>query len=359
MTKSDSAPVRARVAGSLVAALGVLLLAPAPALGLDLEYCPAPAWPQIEDGTVVGQVAGIGVGTDDTIYLFHRGTKDWGRGGRFWSRLIELVRRTFPEALTGYDPAGPVQEPAILALNPETGNLISAFGAGQFLIPHGLALDAQDNLWVTDVGLHQVFKLSRSGEILLTVGVREEAGNDKGHFDQPTDVAVAADGAFYVADGYGNSRVVKFSAAGEYLFEWGSPGDGPGQFSTPHGLALDSAGNLYVADRGNKRVQVFDSKGEYLREFSGRNIGRPWAVDIAADGKIFISDGGDQNPSSPRSGLVVLAPDGTFIGRWSRFGYGPGELVWPHDLAVSRDLDIYVGEILDSRRVQKFVPSCG
>lgn len=130
------------------------------------------------------------------------------------------------------------------------------------------------------------------------------------------------------------------------------------QLNTPHGIAIDAAQNIYVADRGNARLQVFDRKGSYLREFSGPEIGRPWAVDVGADGRIFVVDGGDQGTGEDRSGLVTLTADGKLIARWSQFGSGPGELVWPHDLAVSKNSEVFVGEVLDSHRVQKFTPGC-
>ena len=117
-----------------------------------------------------------------------------------------------------------------------------------------------NNVWLTDVGLHQVFKFTASGELLLTLGTARESGNDSSHFNLPTDVAVLPGGDFYISDGYANTRVLKFSAAGEFLFQWGAPGSGPGQFRLPHGIALDQVGRVYVADRSDSRIQVFDEK---------------------------------------------------------------------------------------------------
>ena len=117
------------------------------------------------------------------------------------------------------------------------------------------------------VGLHQIFKFSHEGNLLLKLGVAKTPGNDSLHFDLPTDVAVADDGSFYVSDGYGNSRVVKFSKEGKYLFEWGKKGDKPGEFNTPHMIDLDTYGNVYVADRENNRIQKFDAHGIFLKEW--------------------------------------------------------------------------------------------
>jgi peptidylamidoglycolate lyase len=146
-------------------------------------------------------------------------------------------------------------------LDPNTGRILKEWGKNIFIMPHGLTIDKGDNIWVTDVGLQQVLKFNRNGDLLMRIGTAKVAGNDSTHFDQPTDVAIAADGSFYVSDGYGNSRVVKCSSEGHFLFAWGSKGHKPGEFDLPHGIELDSAGNVYIADRENKRIQVFDPNG--------------------------------------------------------------------------------------------------
>jgi len=322
--------------------------------GSVAPYCLAEDWPQLAAGQTLGQVGGLGVGRDGTIYVFHRGKKSWGGGGRIWSRVQNYLMHWFSPA----DPLEPVQETAVLGVDPETGAVISAFGTNQFLIPHGLAVDAQDNLWLTDVGLHQVFKMSKEGKVLLVVGEAGVAGNDQTHFNKPTDVAVARDGSFFVADGYGNARIVKFSPTGTYQFEWGGKGTEHGRFDTPHGIAIGRDQKIYVADRGNARLQVFDAAGKFLAAYAGPEIGRPWAVDVSADGHVFVADGGDQLAHQPRSGLVMLSPAGNVAARWSQYGYQAGGLVWPHDLAASRNLDVYVGEVLDSHRLQKFTTDC-
>lgn len=314
-------------------------------------YCLAEDWPNLPAGRALGQAAGLAVDSRDVVYVFHRGQGDWP--SQTW--LPAWLDRLF----TGTARRDPIAQDTILAIDPQSGALLSAFGAERFLIPHGLSMDAEDNLWVTDVGLHQVFKLAKDGTVLLTLGVAGVPGRDRTHFNGPTDVAVARDGSVYVADGYGNARVVKYSKDGTYLFEWGVRGTEPGQFDLPHGIAIDASGNLYVADRGNARIQVFDGEGRVLRQIAGPEIGRPWALDIADDGYLYAIDGGDQDPANPRSGLLVLTLEGQVIARWSRYGHEPGNLVWPHDLAVSRRAEVFVGEVLDGKRIQKFRPDCG
>ncbi len=270
-----------------------------------------------------------------------------------WARVLWA-------SLFDEDPAPEtIAQDTILALDPASGALLASFGAGRFRIPHGLTLDGDDNVWGTDVGLHQVFTFSPEGELLLTLGEAGRAGDDRSHFDGPTDVAVAADGAVYVTDGYGNARVVKFSPQGAYLMAWGGRGAAPGQFDVPHGIAIDARGRLYVADRGNARIQVFDGAGSFLRQISGPEIGRPWAVDLGPDGTLYALDGGDQDPAQPRSGLLALTPEGEVLARWSGYGAEAGSLVWPHDLAVSSRSEVFVGEVLEANRVQKFKPGCG
>ncbi len=318
-------------------------------------YCLAAGWPNLPGNLQLGQAAGLGIDSHGLVYVFHRGERSW-----VVERSLLVWARALWAGLFGESPAREtIAQDTILALDPATGELVASFGAGRFRIPHGLALDGDDNIWVTDVGLHQVFKFSPDGALLLTLGEAGRAGDDRTHFDGPTDVAVAADGAVYVTDGYGNARVVKFSPEGAYLMAWGGRGAGPGQFNLPHGIAIDARGRLYVADRGNARIQVFDGAGRFLRQIAGSEIGRPWAVDLGPDGTLYALDGGDQDAARPRSGLLALTPEGEVLARWSGYGTEPGSLVWPHDLAVSSRSEVFVGEVLDANRVQKFRPGCG
>ena len=128
---------------------------------------------------------------------------------------------------------------------------------------------------------------------------RASLGLDGRHFNKPTDVAVAPDGSFYVSDGYGNSRVAKFSAKGEFLFDWGHKGDQPGEFDIPHGIARDGEGRIYVADRTNSRIQVFKGDGTFLYQWKSPELGRPWALSFGPDGRLYVVDGGDLNPGLP------------------------------------------------------------
>ena len=160
------------------------------------------------------------------------------------------------------------------------GNLMTSFGAGMIVWPHGMFVDAEGNVWVADaVGFgdtppgrgHVVLKFSPEGELLMKLGEDGVAGTDQSHFDRPNDVLVAPDGSIFVADGHnptGNNRIMKFAADGTFLLEWGTTGGDNVEFREPHALAMDSQGRLFVADRYNNRLQLFDQEGTHLANWS-------------------------------------------------------------------------------------------
>jgi len=210
-------------------------------------------------------------------------------------------------------------------------------------------------VWLTDVALQQVYKYSGDGRRLLVLGERGVAGDDSAHFNRPTQVAVARDGSFYVSDGYKNSRVVNFSAKGGYQFEWGGKGGEPGQFNLPHGIAVDTQGHVYVCDRGNSRLQVFDPQGKFLNLWQGPHIGRPYGVAAGADDHIFIVDGGEPSLKVAECGKAVeLDATGRVVDTFGSHGSGPGQFRVGHDIAIGPDGAVYVADS-GNRRVHKFV----
>jgi sugar lactone lactonase YvrE len=219
-------------------------------------------WGRLPDGRVWGSTAGADTGPDGTIWAYDR-CGNAGLGGGCDTNLVDPI--------INYDP--------------NTGELLTSFGAGVFVTPHGIHVDRDGNVWVTDFSAneegtkgHQVIKFSPEGEILMRLGTAGVAGNDSRHFNQPCDVITSPNGDIFVADGHSGQnataappgstgRIMKFSPDGEFIMEWGHIGNGPGEFRTPHAMAFDSQGRLYVADRGNHRIQIFDQDGNYIDEY--------------------------------------------------------------------------------------------
>jgi DNA-binding beta-propeller fold protein YncE len=229
------------------------------------------------------------------------------------------------------------------------------WGANEFALPHSLTVDSHDNVWITDVALQQVFKFSPEGKLLMVLGERGVGGADERHFNQPTDIAVLPDGSFYVSDGYLNTRVVKFSPEGKFLFQWGRPGSGPGEFNTPHAIRVDAAGRVYVADRENDRIQVFDERGQFIRQIKAREIGRPYSFAFLPGDRLVVADGGEQPQTGPdRAAVVIVAADGRVLQRFGRYGNYDGQFMMPHGVTVDARGAIYVADI--GQRVQKLTP---
>jgi peptidylamidoglycolate lyase len=290
-------------------------------------------WPALPENHVLGLCAGVGVDSHNHVFVFHRRE-------RVWSTPF---------------PSEPIAGATVSVIDAKIGKLVASWGAGLFIMPHGLTIDREDNVWLTDVGLHQVFKFTHDGKLLLTLGERAKPGDDRSHFNLPTVVAVLADGSFYVSDGYKNTRVVKFAADGRYEFEWGGKGDAPGQFNLPHGIAVDSHGRVIACDRTNSRLQVFDARGKFLTQWKAPHIGRPYGVAVGADNHVFSVDGGDPSAEPAERGKVVeLDAEGRVLDTFGAPGKGPGQFQLGHDIAVGPDGAVYVAEG-SGKRVQKFV----
>jgi peptidylamidoglycolate lyase len=307
---------------------------PGPGTGGSGRYRLATDWPQLPHDYLLGDPSGIGVDHEGNVIVFHRAGKKWPVLLPFSSSLIA--------------------ENTVLVLDARKGKVIAEWGAGIFVMPHSLTIDRDDNIWVTDVGLHQVLKFDHQGKLLMTVGIARVPGSDSLHFNRPTDVAVAADGSFFVSDGYRNTRVVKFSPAGNYLFSWGIPGKGEGQFDLPHGLDLDAEGNVYVADRENSRIQIFDPGGRFVREWKDNSFGKIYA--IRWDKKkqyLFCSDFITNYITSKGSDIMVFDREGKMIARFGRSGNYDGPVCRYHCLVPDGDGNIYAGDILNDR-LQKF-----
>jgi len=188
------------------------------------------------------------------------------------------------------------------------GKLLTSFGAGVLLFPHGLHVDREGNVWVTD-GLgrggkgHQVFKFSPDGKLLMTLGKAGVAGSGPDEFNAPSAVVVAPNGDIFVADGHGgntNARIVKFAKEGTFLKAWGNKGSGPGEFDAPHAIAMDSQGRLFVGDRQNNRIQIFDQEGKFLDQWA--QFSRPSGIFIDRNDNIYVADSESESVSKNHDG---------------------------------------------------------
>lgn len=292
-----------------------------------------PEWPKLPENHVLGLCAGVGVDAQNRVFVFHR-------SGRKWSNPF---------------PTEPIAKPTVSVIDGASGKPLSTWGENRFIMPHGLTVDHAGNLWLTDVGLHQVFKCTPEGKVLLTLGEHAKPGNDHAHFNLPTDVAVLRDGSFYVSDGYKNTRVMKFSAEGKFEFEWGAKGKGSGEFNLPHGIAVDAKGRVIVCDRENERLQVFDAKGAFLDVWKGPQIGKPYGIETGSNGHLFVIDGGSPSLKPELRGKAVeLDAEGEVIDTFGSFGKEPGQFQLGHDIAVGPDDAVYIAEGTGAR-VQKFV----
>lgn len=296
----------------LLAALGSLLLFGSRATGKEAAFRPVTGWPSggsAAPGYGTGAVSAVATDRQGRVFVFQRA-------------------------------------PVPVLVFQRDGAFVRSWGAGEFTSPHGCRIDPEGNLWLTDNADHRVLKYTPEGKLLATFGTQGQAGEDATHFNKPTDVAFAPNGDFYVSDGYGNSRVVRFSRAGKYLGAWGRKGTGEGEFNLPHSVVIDRTGKVYVADRENARVQVFTAEGKFLTQW--RDTGHPYGLYLTPDQRLLVTDG-------LANTLSVYDLNGKRLSRVGATGTGPGEYQLPHLLNVDDQGAVYVCEIT-GKRVQKLLP---
>ena len=296
------------------------------------KYAVVKDWPQLPNGFSLSAVTGIGVDTDQNVFIFQRTGRKW--------------EDHFPDSL--------ISSNTIFLLDGKTGKILKSWGANLFIMPHGLSVDKENNIWVTDVGLSQVFKFDHDGKLLLKLGVAKIPGDDPIHFNEPTDVAVSNDGSFYVSDGYGNSRIIKFSKEGKYILQWGKKGNESGELNIPHAIGVDSYGNVYVADRENNRIQKFDPNGNFLTQWKNTAAIQLFSLSIDKANHVIAADNLYINDSL-RMGDDIIELDSA-LNLVKRFGredksISPDDLY--HDIAVDKEGNIYVADDA-SNRIRKF-----
>ena len=308
------------------------------ALLLLLPLCPRqelhgykvdPAWPKKPADVTWGDVSGVAVDAKDNVWMFTR------------------------------------HAPNLQVYSPD-GELIKTWPGLEHKFAHHIKFDGAGNVWLADVGLHTVRKFSPEGKLLLTLGTPGVDGVDETHFNKPTDMAIAPSGDIFVSDGYGNNRVVHFDKDGKFVKAWGKRGAGPGEFNLPHAICMDSKGLLYVADRSNARIQVFDQSGAFVDQW--RNLLVPWGLSITSKDEIWACG---PSPTLERNaqGMTGIPPHDQVFMRLSTAGKllelwcpklglegqeKPGETDWVHALAADSKGNLYAGDI-KGKRLQKFV----
>jgi hypothetical protein len=325
----------------------------------ELHFHSVPDFLKLPPDLYLGEAVGVAVNSKGHVFVFTRGNSTGPAYAAAAAQLLEFA------------PDGKFIR--------EIGHHLYAWS-----FAHAVKVDKDDNIWVTDKGSDMVIKFSPEGRVLMVIGRKQEASDENtgplkhlkpplppvdGMFRQVTDVAWDAAGNSYISDGYINSRIAKVDKDGNWLKSWGEPGDQPGQLNTPHSIALDAQGNVYVADRGNRRIQVFDGDGKFLRQITidvpvdpnahpaiGNKPtattgtmapGAPWAICITPGPNqvLYSSDGFPGR-------IYKLSLDGRVLGVFGKSGKQLGQFGWIHEMACPSENELYVAEILNWR-VQK------
>lgn len=345
-----------------VMSLLTLALASVPAAGSLQEkggeeetgpYDVGEGWPKPlgHPGWMWGSQGGVFAETPNRIFLLQRGE-------------LPLPEKA-PEGYTGgYGAFGspatsgkPRMQNCILVVDSE-GRLVSSWTQHDHLFeggrgPHKIKIspyDPEKHVWVIDDMLHQVFKFTSDGQkLVMTLGERLVQGEDDKHFGRPTDIAFLPDGTFFISDGYTNTRVVKFDRNGQFLMTWGKKGTGPGEFNLPHSIDIDRQRRVYVSDRSNSRIQIFDEHGKYLDEW--RNIRSPYHIMTTADNHLWVADGVTNK-------FLKYDLKGKLLSSWGTYGSFPGAFWGVHQFSVDQDGNLYAAETFGGR-TQKFRPKKG
>jgi sugar lactone lactonase YvrE len=277
---------------AIVAVSGGIVYGQADPNSLPNPYLTIDNWAKMPEGRIWGQTSQLSLDRDGNVWVAERcgGTSCLGKAD---APILEFDH---------------------------SGKLVRSFAAGMLVVPHGILVDKDGNIWVTDSQGgegkgHQVFKFSPDGKVLMTLGKAGVAGDGPDTFNRPSGVAIASNGDIFVGDGHGgdsNARIVKFSKDGKFIKTWGRKGSAPGEFSTPHSLAFDSKGRLFVADRENRRIQIFNQDGEFLDQW--KQFGMASGIFIGKNDVMYVADNesnSTRNPGFKRGIRVGSAKDGS------------------------------------------------
>jgi len=270
--------------------------------GPKLEFQLVEGWPRLPEGMKLNGISAVASDSKDNVYLLHR------------------------------------VKPYVIVLDKD-GKQVRSWN-GNFTTPHGMRIDKDDNVWIADMANHLVQKFTPEGKLLLTLGTKNKAGLAADLFNQPADAFVGPEGEIYVADGYGNSRVAKFTAEGKFIKDWGMKGKKPAEFRIPHVVFLDAENRLLVGDRENQRVQIFDRAGKLLEEWN--DTGAPYGLAVHKE-RVYLADG--------RKGTIrVLDMKGKLLTSWN----AGTKKDTPHWMHVDRQGAVYIG-FVSGNKVQKWM----
>jgi peptidylamidoglycolate lyase len=317
-------------------------------------------WPQnyCGAGHMIGSTAGIWAESPDRVYIFNRGclpqVKDVGNQGDF------IPSRN----ASGYDLAqkDPQRHPRwdhVFNIVDRNGRLIESWDQHNklFVRPHRILVspyDPQRHVWLVDDGAHSIYKFTRDGKLVMQLGEFKVPGNDQKHFARPTDIAWLPDGTFFVSDGYVNTRVLKFDKDGKFLMTWGERGNPPNEtrpnyMNTVHAIAIGKDRRIYVSDRSNSRIQVFDENGKFLDVWP--NVRRPYSFLLSEDQHLWVADGITQK-------FLKYDLTGKLLYSWGTFGAFPGGFWGVHQFHVDSEGSLYTADV-HVGRPQKFRPKPG
>jgi DNA-binding beta-propeller fold protein YncE len=294
------------IAPQICLCLCFLALGAEHAIAAEPDFRPQLGFVKLPAGMTLGACSAVAVNRKGEVILFHRGKRP------------------------------------LLVLDAD-GNILRSWGDDLIVSAHGLRVDPGDNVWVTDWQGHRVFKFSPEGKVLLVLGTGKP-GDATDQFNKPTDIGFGPANEIFLTDGYGNSRVMKFTSEGRFVEAWGKRGTGEGEFNLPHSVIVDARGRVLVGDRENDRVQIFDTNGKLLEIWKGF---APYGLAFDKEGRLFVADA--------RAHKVLAVDDHGLVTRsWGGRGIKPGQFDTPHMLAFDLNGNLYVAEV-GGKRLQRLV----
>jgi hypothetical protein len=311
----------------------------------EISYDSTPNLLKMPDDIYLGEVLGVATNSKGHIFVYTRTGS---------VNLTTGTNRTF------------VRSASRLFEFDQSGKYLREIGRNlyAFIQAHSVRVDPQDNIWIVDEGSNMIVKFDPEGRVLMTMGRKPEAITavptaappaggavpPGDNFNGPSDVAWDSAGNIFVADGSAPSRIAKFDKNGVFIKSWGGRGEGPGQFSTPHSIVVDSKDNVYVADRGNRRIQVFDTEGKLKTQYS--NVGSPWALCITSGPHPYLYSSDSNNNDFGNATIYKMELDGTLLGKFGAGGKQLKEFGTVHEIDCRKENEVYVAEITNWR-IQK------